>query len=154
MHKLFALLLAIMTIFSLASCSSNTREENTVLGVAVGAVTGGIAGGVIGSGTGAIAAGAISGALIGGVIGNMMDSNDNAHMCAALDNNEPKKITTWKNERTGAIYSISPTSKVYRYKNYQYCRKYRSVGTVGTKKRHVSGVACKMQDGTWQAVDK
>lgn len=140
--------------FFLSGCSTNTRNENIVLGVAAGAVTGGLLGGAIGSGTGAVLAGAAAGAIVGGIIGNAIDTSDQAKINFIFNNNPPKKATSWTNECSGVSFTVAPTSNVYCYQNHLVCRKYRCVAKMGAKTRHVRGIVCREQDGNWQAINR
>lgn len=154
-HILINLALLFLS-FSLVACSStNTRSQNTSIGAVTGAVIGGVAGSAIGAGTGqivAIGVGAVAGALIGGAIGNSMDSSDSAKVYSAMDHNPAHKASTWKNPKTGARYSVAPTSNMMTIKGNPNCRQFRSVVWVNGKKQHIKGVACRQADGTWQAV--
>lgn len=138
------------------SCSSaNTQNENTTIGAVTGAVVGGVAGSAIGAGTGqvvAIGAGAIAGALIGGYVGHSMDHSDNMQSSYALEHMPPKKPHHWKNKKTGAHYSMTPTTKHMAMSGHKDCRKYTMVATIKGKKQSVNGTACKQADGSWQAM--
>lgn len=138
------ILMVSISIFNLTGCSTITNDESNAVSQTSSPETNDLNN----------YAEAPPGAFIGGVIGGEMDSSDQARINTALETNPPKKVTTWKNERTGISFLIAPTSKVYSYKAYQICRKYRSVGTMGSKVRHVHGIACRMQDGSWRAIDR
>src|SRR5689334_10281114 len=124
MKKGLVALIALLLSINLVGCSSNTQEQNTTLGAVTGAVVGGGAGAFVGQGLGkavAIGVGLVGGALIGGYIGHHMDSTDNAKMNTSM-NNATYKQTTWTDEKTGASYSMAPTSKVMAVQGYTTCR--------------------------------
>lgn len=156
MKRTLISMLVIATSFSLVACSSNTQRENTTVGAVSGAVIGGVAGSFIGAGTGQIVAagvGAIVGALVGGEIGNNMDSTDASNTYKAMNKNKQNKQMTWKNTKTGAQYTVVPTSKIMAIGNHDYCRTYRATAqTQGQSQKVISGTACRLPNGTWQAI--
>src|SRR3990167_10563352 len=103
---LSVLSICIASTLMLAACSTNTRQENTLLGAASGAVVGCLAGGAIGSGGGAVAVGAVAGAIIGCVIGHSMESSDNMHMARAMNNNRTNHASHWRNNHNNVRYSV------------------------------------------------
>lgn len=143
-----------LAVISLVGCSTNTQKENAGVGTVTGAVAGGLAGSLIGGGTGQIVAiglGAVAGALVGGYVGHNMDSSDNVKMNSAM-NNPTNQPTTWKNSKTGATYTVVPTSKPMKYKGMKDCRQFNTTAIINGKSQQVSGVACLKSDGTWHAV--
>lgn len=145
---------ALLLSINLIGCSSNTQEQNTVLGAVTGAVVGGGAGALIGQGTGkavAIGVGIVGGALLGGYIGHEMDSSDNTKMNDAM-NNPTYKETTWQNEKTGNTYSMRPTSRVMAIQGNSNCRQYQGSAIIKGKKQEIEGTACRQSDGTWQSI--
>src|SRR5437867_335871 len=114
MKKIMTSVTIFVLITSLTACSTNTQNENTVLGAGTGAVVGGLAGSLAnGAGSGwVIAAGAVIGALVGGYIGNNMDNSDTANMNTAMDKNSINEPRNWTNSKTGTWYKIVPTSEV------------------------------------------
>jgi surface antigen len=145
-----------LTSISVIACSSNTKQENTTVGVVTGAVAGGLAGSLIGGGTGkviAVGVGAIAGALIGGEIGSKMDSTDNTKSAQVLDKNTTNHSSHWNNKKTGAHYSMRPTSKVFAAGGYDYCRTYTTRAVIGDNTQQISGTACRMTDGTWKTIN-
>jgi len=154
MNKVFAAFLALILSINLISCSSNTQKQNTTLGTVAGALVGGGAGAFIGQGWGkaaAVGVGLIAGALVGGYIGNHMGSSDNAKMNTAM-NNETYKTTAWKNEKTGASYSMTPTSNVTAMNGQSYCRTFHTTAIIDDKTQEVNGTACRQADGTWKSI--
>lgn len=150
----FAILIS-ACVFALVGCSSNTQSQNTAVGAVAGAVVGGVAGSAIGAGTGqivAIGAGAVAGALVGGYIGNSMDHSDNRAACKCLNKNRTHKKTSWHNKKTGAHYSMKPTSNVMAYQGNTYCRQFETTATISGKTESASGIACRQADGSWKAV--
>lgn len=142
---------------ALVGCSSNTQGENTGIGAVTGAVAGGLAGSAFGAGTGravAVGVGAVAGALLGGWIGHSMDHSDNSAMCKTLDNNSVNQSSSWKNKKTGARYTMKPTSSVMAYQGYNTCRQYEVTGVADGKKETTTGVACKNKNGSWTTVSQ
>lgn len=144
------------SIGMVVSCSStNTQHENTMIGAGTGAVIGGLAGSAIGAGTGqvvAVGVGAVAGALVGGYVGSSMDSSDKVKASQALEHNPKQKSTHWKNKKTGAHYTMLPTSEHIAYKGNSDCRNYTTTGWIHGKKQQVDGVACRKADGSWQTM--
>ncbi|MCD6039710.1 MAG: hypothetical protein K0S27_1110 [Gammaproteobacteria bacterium] len=156
-NTLFKLMLLIMSISLITSCSSNnTQSQNTGLGAGTGAVVGGLAGSLVGAGTGqvvAIAAGAIAGGLVGGYIGHSMDNSDKAKMNQAMTSNPPNKPCQWKNKKTHTSYKITPTSKTMTYNGNPNCRTYTATTMASNGKKTVTnGIACQQTNGSWQAI--
>lgn len=137
----------------LVGCSTNTQQENTGIGAVTGAVAGGVAGGLLGGGTGGVVAGAVVGGLLGGLIGHSVDSSDNNKLNSAMNNNPTNKSTTWTNSKTGARYTIAPTSNMMTVNGNPNCRRYYSTAVMNGKKQKVSGIACRQSDGNWQVVN-
>lgn len=147
-------LIAFLLSLNLVACSSNTQEQNTVLGAVTGAVVGGGAGAFVGQGVGkavAVGVGIVGGALVGGYIGNHMDSSDNEKMNSAM-NNPTYKETSWKNEKTGASYSMRPTSNVMAINGNNNCRQYHTTATIKGKTQEIDGAACQQTDGNWKSI--
>lgn len=149
MRKFSTIVILLSTL--LVSCSNMTKQD-------VGTISGGIAGGLLGSTVGkgsgqlvAIAAGTLAGAYLGGAIGKNMDDNDRSRVNQALDNNSVGQPAYWRNANTGADYQVVPTKNVTVNGN-EYCREYQTIATIGGKKQHMYGTACRQPDGSWQAV--
>jgi surface antigen len=155
-NSIISVLIAIsMSLLALTGCSSNTQQGNTTIGAVSGAVVGGLAGTAFGAGTGravAVGVGAVAGALFGGWIGHEMDHSDNTRCCHTLDRNAPNHPHTWKNKRTGAQYTVKPTSRVMTYNGNNYCRQYETTATMNGKTQTSSGIACRQANGSWQVV--
>jgi surface antigen len=145
--KIAILLLSV----NLVACSTNTQSQNTGLG----AVTGGVAGGGIAALAGAnpvvIGVSAVAGALIGGFIGHSADSSDKVAMDHSM-NNRTNHSTTWTNRKTGATYTVTPTSKRMAYHGYSDCRMYTTTARYHGKVQRVHGTACMQSNGTWKAM--
>jgi surface antigen len=153
MKNTFVKLALVATIGSIGitGCSTNTQGQNTAVGAVGGAVVGGLAGSAVGGGA-AVAVGAVAGALLGGFIGHSMDSTDKPHMYSAMDNptNTP---TTWKNQKSGAVYTVTPTSGMMAVDGNKNCRKYVTTVTKASgKTKRTHGIACKQADGSWMAL--
>jgi surface antigen len=140
---------------ALTGCSKNTQNENTATGAVTGGVLGGLAGSLVGGGTGravAIGVGIVGGALIGGYIGHNMDSTDHANMNKSMDN-RTNEATTWKNEKTGATYTVIPTSKYMTVNGNPNCRKFVTIANINGKDKKVHGIACRQSDGSWKGLN-
>jgi surface antigen len=157
MKKTIINLLVIAASMSLVACSTNTKSENMTVGAVSGAVVGGVAGSFIGGGTGQIVAagaGAIIGALVGSEIGKNMDNSDANNTYKAMNTNPKNKKMTWKNTKTGAMYTVVPTSKVMTVDNNNHCRTYRATANVqGHNQQVTTGTACRLANGTWQTIN-
>lgn len=157
MKQLFSNSLLLILFFGVVSCSCcNSRGENTALGAVAGGVLGGLAGSTIGAGTGqavAIGAGAIAGALVGGAVGHNWDSTDNTRAYRVMDFNPTNKGQTWKNKKTKASYTITPTTGMVMIKGNPNCRKFTTSGVIdGKNAEAVNAVACRQADGTWKTI--
>jgi surface antigen len=145
------------SITLVAACSSNTKSENTTIGAVTGAVVGGVGGSFIGAGTGkvvAVGVGAIVGALVGGEIGNHMDSSDASNTFKAMNKNPKNKAMTWKNTKTGTMYTVIPTSKVMTVGNNTHCRTFRATSLQsGESQKEITGTACRLTNGNWKTVN-
>lgn len=153
-NKIAATVLAFIVGINLAGCSTNTQKENTAAGAIAGGLIGGGAGAFVGQGVGkavAIGVGIVGGALIGGYIGNHMDSSDSAKMNTAM-NNPTNQATRWKNEKTGARYSMRPTSNMIAVDGNPACRRFHTTAIIEGKTQRVNGVACQQANGSWQVV--
>lgn len=149
------ILLITISTLALVACTTNTQKENTTAGAVAGAVLGGIAGSTIGAGTGqlvAIGVGAVAGGLLGGAIGSNMENADTQKMNNTLEHNAVRKTSKWTNKKTGAQYTMTPMSRQMSYHGHDTCRKYHSTITLDGKTQAVNGVACKNEEGNWQAV--
>jgi surface antigen len=155
MKNIVTKLTLILLSFTIAACSSNTRSENTGIGVASGAVIGGLAGSAFGAGTGhavAIGVGAVAGAIAGGLIGHDMDSSDNQKVSNTMSNNPTNKVSKWT-AQNGTHYKVAPTSNRMSMNGNNYCRRYHSTMTVNGQTQHMDGVACRQSNGSWVAVN-
>lgn len=139
---------------SLVGCSTNTQGENTGIGAVTGAIAGGLLGSLIGGGTGqavAIGVGIVGGALIGGAIGNNMDHTDNAQVSSALDN-PTDSSSTWTNSKTGASYTVTPTSSRFTINGNPNCRRFNTTIVKDGTTKNVASVACQQANGSWRSV--
>lgn len=134
----------------LAGCE--TMSSNEAIGTGAGAVLGGLGGSLIGSGSGRTAAtigGVVLGGMVGNAIGKRMDENDRKKMSQALDTNAPGQPSAWKNETTGANYTITPAKSFVQ--DGRQCRGFVQEAIVDGKPKKISGTACKRPDGsTWE----
>lgn len=152
MKRILTLMAALLCSLSLISCSNMTKQD-------VGTITGGVAGGLLGSTVGkgggqllAIAAGTLAGAYIGGAIGKNMDDTDKLKVNQALEGNNVGQPAYWHNDKTGANYKVTPVKNVTVDGN-KYCREYQTVATIGGKKQHMYGTACRQPDGSWKSTN-
>jgi len=134
----------------LAGCE--TTPSNEAIGTGVGVALGALAGSAFGSGSGrtaAIFAGGALGGWAGNVIGKRMDENDRKKMSQALDTNAPGQPSAWKNETTGANYTITPAKTFVQ--DGRQCRSFVQEAIVDGQQTKISGTACKRPDGsTWE----
>lgn len=126
-------------------------------GLVGGAIVGGALGVALGNGSvGGALLGTILGGAAGAIIGNQMDEHDieaqEETAQAALRYNRPGVPMRWANSNSGNYGTITPTTRINRYGDYQYCREYTADIVIGGKKKSGYGVACMEQDGTWRVV--
>lgn len=156
MKKIITNAAIVACIASLTACSTNTQEQNTVIGAGTGAVAGGLLGSLAtGAGSGwVIAAGAVVGGLIGGAIGYNMDNSDTTHVNSAMDENDINEPASWQNGQTNNWYKIVPTSDVFTYQGHEECRKYVAYGKGKHHHKTVKtqGIACRMDNGMWKQI--
>lgn len=149
-------ILTTLATLGIVSCSTNTQKQNEGIGAVSGAVIGGVAGSFIGQGTGQIVAagaGAIIGALVGYEVGKNMDNIDCKNTDVALNDNPKGKASRWTNKKTGAMYSVVPTSKPMQMGSNDYCRTYRATSVVNGQKNTMTGTACRQSNGTWKTIN-
>lgn len=90
-----------------------------------------------------------SGGALGGYIEQFMDANDKSKMARALDGSLGKS-TSWKNPVSGAVFAVTPISKVSN--GDSICRNYSvTMNKAGVNDR-VGGTACIGDDGLWHVV--
>lgn len=144
--------LALVTTIGLVGCSTNTQNENTGIGAVTGAAIGGLGVGALGGNALGIGAGIVGGALIGGFIGHSMDSTDNTTTYTVIKSNPTNQTTRWVNPRTGAVYTMTPTSDLYTVNGNPNCRNYHFTSTKYGRMHEYNGTACLMSDGYWHGV--
>jgi surface antigen len=152
LSKWVALLIAVCFV---ASCSTNTQNQNTGLGAVTGGVVGGLAGSLVGGGTGkavAIGVGIVAGALIGGYVGHSVDVNDQSHMNQTMDSNVTNQSSAWTNKSTNVSYTLTPVTDKMAYKGNSNCRKYNATSSLSGKTKRTHGIACRQANGNWQVV--
>ena len=156
MKKLISAILIMSIGAALAGCAQpNSSVTKQDVGVMSGGVIGGLIGSRFGGGGGqiaAIAAGTLAGAFIGGAIGKNMDDTDRLQMSRSLESNPVGKPAYWRNENTGASYTVVPVKNV-SYNGNPYCREYRTTANIGGQRQQVYGTACRQPDGAWQVQD-
>lgn len=141
---------ALVAAMALAACESPPSKQT--MGTAIGAVAGGLIGSQIGGGSGrtvAIVGGVLVGGLLGNVIGKQMDDADRRKMGQALDQNAYGQSTQWKNDQTGATYTVTPKATFER--NGRECRTFEQEAIVDGQPRTMTGTACRRADGdSWE----
>jgi surface antigen len=151
-HKfgVHAVLMGLVASLGLAGCETVPDKQTT--GTVVGGVLGAAVGSQIGGGTGrtvAIIGGAALGGLLGNVIGKKMDESDRRKMTQALDQNAAGQSTKWKNDSTGATYTVTPKKTFVR--DGRECRTFDQEAVVDGEPRKMTGTACKRADGeSWE----
>lgn len=150
MQKLFAFLFIFLTL-TVGACSTNTQSQNTGAGAVTGGVLGGLAGGLAGGGAVGVGVGVVAGAIIGGLIGHNADSTDNAKLDTAM-HNQTNQPMHWRNPKTGAVYTIAPTSAMMTINGNPNCRRFYSTVVYQGKRQKNSGIACLQSDNTWQVM--
>ncbi len=151
MKKMIAKIMLVLAAISLVGCSDMSKQD---VGTMTGALAGGLLGSQFGGGGGkvlAVAGGAIAGAFIGNAIGKNMDETDRLKMNQAFESNSVGQPAYWRNQNTGASYTVVPVKNV-AYQGNQYCREYRSTANIAGKEQQVYGTACRQPDGTWKIV--
>lgn len=146
-----ASVLALALSLGVTACSTNTRDQNTVLGAGAGAIIGGGAAALAGGTGWAIAGVAAAGALIGGYIGHQMDSTDTVYVYKTMAVYPVHHVKTWKNKRTHMSYRVVPTSRMMTVNGNAYCRTYDMYSTnmLNGKTTMTKGTACRQANGTW-----
>lgn len=151
MKRLISIFFFVFISANLAACDQMTHQD---VGTVAGAVAGGLLGSTVGQGGGqmvAIMAGTLAGAYLGGAIGHDMDEIDRMRMREALEYNDVGVPAYWRNRRTHCHYEVVPVRNV-RFRGNAYCREYRTIATIGGKRREIYGTACRQPDGSWRAV--
>jgi len=75
-----------------------------------------------------------------------MEDGDKAQLREAFENNPVGQSSSWKNDKTGVTYQVTPTKNV-TYKGNEYCREYTMTDSKGAQKQ---GIACRSAKGaTW-----
>lgn len=152
MKKMMICLLALLFMFPVAGCQSDSGREQ--MGTIMGGALGGILGSTVGSGhgkTAAIIAGTLGGAVLGREMARYMDKNDEAKSQSALENNRDRQSSSWTNPNTGAQFTTTPVS-TYQDSYGRNCREYQTDIYVDGRQEVGHGTACRQPDGTWRMV--
>lgn len=151
MKMVITKVMVVVMAFSLASCATNTRQENTVAGAGTGAVAGGLLGALVNGAShgAAIGVGAVVGAVIGGLIGHSMESTDRTNTYKTMNSNPTDSSMVWSNHKSDVHYKITPTSSWMTINGNPFCRTYVAKAIIQGTKRVVNGTACRQPDGTW-----
>ncbi len=83
----------------------------------------------------------------GNTVGQYMGKKDRLNMQRAIVSGHN---STWTNARGNITYNVRPI-KTYKSRG-RYCREYRTTVTIGDKKKHAVGRACRMSGGAWKVV--
>jgi surface antigen len=70
-----------------------------------------------------------------------------------LTHNAVRKTSKWTNKNNGAKYTMTPMSQTMTYNGHHDCRKYHSTVNLDGKQQVMNGVACRQENGNWQAVN-
>ncbi len=152
--KFLKILMVTVLAATVVGCA-NKQQGGTLIGAGVGALIGSQFGGGTGKLVG-VAIGTLAGAMIGGNVGRSLDRAD---QLAARHNTQyaleraptGRRGPVWRNpDRRTSGYTV-PT-KTYQAKSGQYCREYQQTVTIGGKKQHAYGKACRQPDGSWTIV--
>lgn len=81
-----------------------------------------------------------------------MDNSDQIRMMEAIDINPTYKASNWMNPNTGARFTVVPTTNLITIKGNKNCRRYRVIVVVNGQKGHLHDIACKLENGGWQAL--
>jgi len=139
-------------------------SDNVALGTVAGAAVGGVVGNQFGSGDGNTAA-TIGGVILGGIAGNAIardgcrnDQADayyyNTTYYDAFDARDYGQRREWRNPHNGNYGYITPTRNVRgdQYGYRQDCREFTQTVYYNGRPYEDTGVACRMNDGTWRIV--
>jgi surface antigen len=149
----------LVAALALTGCQGRvTNGEAT--GAITGAVIGSLFGYQFGAGAGQVLmtlAGAAAGGAAGYVVGHNYDPGDVAQFeksaVAALDNNPDGELTSWSNQKTGVVGTITPM-RTFRADDGRLCRSYHA--SVAVKEGVDSGMmtACRAPSGSWDLAAK
>jgi len=141
-------------------------SDNEAVGTVAGAIVGGVIGNQFGRGSGNTAA-TIGGALLGGIAGNAIarDScrNDradayyyNQSYYDAFDKPEYGRRYEWNNPHSGNHGYVTPSRRVdaRSYGYHDECRAFTETVFENGRSYDDERVACRMDDGRWQIVDR
>lgn len=145
----------------LAACAGNPNtgtgpRENT--GTLLGATAGAVVGSQVGGGAGERVAGAVAGGVIGGLLGNRigaaLDEEDRrraeAAQMEALERGRSGVPVAWRSPDSGRYGNVVPGQAYQR--EGRDCRPYTHTVYVDGRPETMQGDACRLDDGTWQAV--
>lgn len=152
MKNLFTKWVMLIAALFMTGCSQMNNQD---VGTVTGAVAGGLLGSQFGRGGGqmlAIGAGTLAGAYFGGKIGQSMDETDRLKMSRTFESNNVGQPAYWRNQNTGAQYTVTPTKNV-TVRGNRYCREYRTTAIVAGKEQQVYGTACRQPDGSWKVIN-
>jgi surface antigen len=147
-------IVAATLLLSLLSACEASQPSKEDIGMATGAILGGVIGHQVGKGTGQTVAtigGAALGGYVGKRIGHNMDRADQENANRALDKSSDGQSTMWRNNETGARYSVTPT-RTYQAESGGLCRDFTTVAQIDGKDEVLHGTACKQPDGTWKTL--
>ena len=150
--------MALVSSITLGACENmqNAGTKETVGGV-LGAVTGGYLGSKVGGGSGqlwATAAGTLVGVWAGSEVGRSLDKADIAYARKAESQAYAAPLgqqIAWNNPESGNYGTVTPIRDGSTASG-DYCREYEQTIYVGGRAETAVGVACKRDDGTWEAI--
>ena len=145
-----------LAVVTLTGCAEVSGNPKTSIGALGGGAVGGLIAGAAGAGPAGIAASLIGGGLLGGLIGHLLDERDHrlaaqaAHQ--ALETAPSGTGVPWRNPDNGLTGTITPV-RTHQASSGGYCREYETTATVGGKREHGYGTACRQSDGSWHVAN-
>ena len=138
-RRFLATTLILAVTFVSVGCETTSNKD---MGTFIGGILGGIVGSTVDDND---TRGALIGALVGGVVGRMigdyMDESDKGRLAKTLDEAPQGQTVSWRNERSGNDFEVTPTSDYYAQGDRQ-CRKFDQVVYVDGRREVMEGIAC------------
>jgi surface antigen len=138
----------------LAGCASSPYQTNQKAGIQTGALVGGMAAYEMSNdqrdNTMEVIGGTVIGALVGSAIGQAMDHHDQLLAENAITDVPLYQDTTWTNDDTGAIYTVTSVNEFK--KGNSYCRKAKVTLRTSNSVKSTDTTMCR-RDGKWSAAN-
>ena len=146
------LITSIVSTGFLTGCAGGTMSSGETRAI-IGAVVGSEVGKEFGGGSGKRITriiGAALGGYLGASLGRSLDGNDQRTLNQAMSTAPDNRRVRWKNNQSGADYTITPTSTYQGTVNHApaQCRNYTMTVDMGGTPQFVKGKAC-MVNGQW-----